>query len=219
MSIPIVVDDREQRSGVVEPLLRTQQFDVSVQRLSLGDYRVDGRFLFERKTLLDLASSIISGRLFDQAQRLAEKRDIAPILILEGTAKNLSESNMRWESIQGALVTISVFFGIPILRTRNFEETAKTFLYVVQQSRAFVSGGLLRSRYRPKGRQALRRYVLQSLPGVGPKRAEDLLNYFGSIESVINADMDDLTAIPGLGQQTAKKIRWTVSEPRGIYAS
>ncbi|MEW5891465.1 MAG: hypothetical protein AB1768_21085 [Pseudomonadota bacterium] len=37
-------------------------FESEVRRLAVGDYLVDGRFLFERKTLADLALSIKQGR-------------------------------------------------------------------------------------------------------------------------------------------------------------
>lgn len=70
--IPVIVDDRECRGGVVEALRASGGFDIAVRRLAVGDYLVDNRFLFERKTLPDLALSIQSGRLFRQALRLAQ---------------------------------------------------------------------------------------------------------------------------------------------------
>ena len=57
---------------------------MEVERLTLGDYLVDNTFLFERKTLPDLAESIKQGRLFSQALRLAESK-LSVALILEGT--------------------------------------------------------------------------------------------------------------------------------------
>lgn len=58
--IPIIADDRERCGGVMEFLYASRRglgiralphFDVAVRRLAVGDYQVDGRFLFERKTL------------------------------------------------------------------------------------------------------------------------------------------------------------------------
>jgi hypothetical protein len=62
--IAVLVDDRERAGPVPAELARSAIFEVQVRRLPLGDYLVDGRFLFERKTLPDLAASIASGRLF-----------------------------------------------------------------------------------------------------------------------------------------------------------
>ncbi|MBI2311037.1 MAG: hypothetical protein HYU77_00830 [Betaproteobacteria bacterium] len=59
-TIPIIADDRECRGGVVEALRATGCFDVTLRWLAVGDYKVDGRFLFERKTLPDLVLSIQS---------------------------------------------------------------------------------------------------------------------------------------------------------------
>ncbi len=117
--IPVVVDDRECRGDVLSALRADGRFAVQVQRLALGDYRVDTRFLFERKTMSDLIQSIISGRLFRQALRLVEQDDLRPALILEGTSRDLATTQMSWEAIQGALVTVNLLLGLPILRTRK----------------------------------------------------------------------------------------------------
>ena len=49
-TVGIEVDDRESASPVLATLRECADFHVTVARLPLGDYRVDGRFLFERKT-------------------------------------------------------------------------------------------------------------------------------------------------------------------------
>lgn len=72
--------------------------------MPLGDFEVDERLLFERKTLVDLVASIKDGRLFSQACRMANGDRLAAI-ILEGTTRGLSQSGMRREAIQGASAT------------------------------------------------------------------------------------------------------------------
>lgn len=64
MSLAIIVDDREQYSPVVSALAAYEDVELSVQRLTAGDYWVNEQLLFERKTLPDLMQSIIDGRLF-----------------------------------------------------------------------------------------------------------------------------------------------------------
>jgi ERCC4-type nuclease len=125
--IPIEVDHRESAAAVLPALRNCPDFSVAITHLPLGDYLVDGRFLFERKTMSDLAVSIIAGRFFEQALRLA-KASTRAALILEGTSRELAESGMSWESIQGALVTATLFCGIPILRARSVEQTVSTML-------------------------------------------------------------------------------------------
>lgn len=207
--IPILIDDRERAGSLPAELARSGVFALEVQRLALGDYLVDGRFLFERKTLPDLALSIQDGRLFHQAQRLAES-PLRAGLILEGTVADLEGSGMRWEAMQGALVTVALFIGLPLLRCRTPAETARTFEFVARQGRAVAGGALPRRGRRPKGKAAWQRYLLQGLPGVGSARAARLLERFGTVEAVLTADAAALAAVPGIGANTARAVRWAV---------
>lgn len=215
-SIPIQVDDRESQGLVLRTLRQCADFEVTVTRLPLGDYRVDGRFLFERKTLPDLVAAIIDGRLFSQALRLA-RTPLRPAIILEGTSRDLAASGMRWEAVQGALMTVTLFCGIPLLRTRTPEETVRTILYAARQARAIALGSLPRPGYRPRGKRARQLYILQGLPRIGPERALSLLEHFGGIEAVMTAKVEDLRTIPGIGRKIAEALRWSVEEARGEY--
>lgn len=215
--IPIIADDRERNSGALEELQASPRFNLTIRRLSAGDYLVDGRFLFERKTLSDLVASITSGRLFAQTLRLAQVNGVRAGLILEGTSQSLQGCGMRWEAIQGALVTVALFIGLPVLRTRSPRETVRTFEFAALQGQTFVSGALPRRGRRPKGKAALQRYLLQGLPGVGPERAARLIERFGSVEAVLTADARALESVPGIGRRTARAMRWAVEEGRTVY--
>jgi ERCC4-type nuclease len=216
VSIAVEVDHRESTGHVLPVLQNCSGLNVTLNHLPLGDYLVDGRFLFERKTMSDLVVSIIAGRLFDQAVRLA-RAPVRAAMILEGTSRDLAESGMHWESIQGALVTLTFFCGIPLLRTRTAEETVQTMLFAARQGRSVALGALPRGGYRPRSKRARQLFILQGLPGVGPRRAQRLLERFGSVEAVIKARMEDLGVISGIGERTARQIRWAVEEPSGGY--
>jgi len=213
--IPVLVDDRE--SAAMRDLLRrSPELDVAVTRLKLGDYLADGRLLFERKTVSDLVVSIIDGRLFQQARRLASS-PLRAAFIVEGPDEGLAENGMTWEAVQGALVTTSVFFGIPALRTHSPEETARTILYAARQAATIAAGALPRHGYRPAGRRGLQLHILQGLPGIGPERARRLLKRFDSMEATIRSSADDLRAIKRISKRGAEKIRWAVEDSRGQY--
>ena len=209
-SISLVVDNRERCEELFDALGKIDAFDIEIRRLAVGDYLLDNRILFERKTVSDLVGSIKSGRLFNQALRLAEVEHLIPVLILEGGGR--CRSRMRWEGIQGALVTLSVFIGLPVLWTRNPADTAKTLCFAGRQSRAVAAGALHRHGWRPKGKKALQNYILQGLPGVGPDRAAGLIDSFGSVRAVMAAQTEDLQAVRGIGVKTADKIDWAVCE-------
>jgi ERCC4-type nuclease len=179
--------------------------------LPVGDYLVDGRLLFERKTLADFIASIKDGRLFRQACRLASSEHTAAV-ILEGGSSRAVSHGMRREALQGALISLSFIFGIPVLRSLRAEETAKLMLYTARQVRAFSIGAVRRSGKIPKRRRRAQMFLLQGLPGVGVKRARSLLDTFGSIEAVMGANADELVTVAGIGTATAEAIRWVVRD-------
>ncbi len=175
----ITIDDRELRGPMPEILREHGGFDIEIRRLAVGDYRIGEALLFECKTLRDLVCSIKDGRLFDQALRLVKASQPAA-LILEGRGTDLTASDMRREAIQGALLNVLLFIGLPVLRTRDATETVRTMLHAACQHRAWVHGALPRRGYRSKGKAALQSHILQGLPDVGPQRASRLLQRFGS---------------------------------------
>jgi ERCC4-type nuclease len=189
---------------------------VSVEQLRCGDFLINDQWLFERKTIRDLCVSLADGRLFKQALKLIQSA-YHPVVILEGRSKDIREFGIRREAVQGALITLSIFFGLPVLRSLDPEETVRLMRYTVDQGSRFAEGGVQRAGYRPKGKKARQLYVLQSLPNIGKKRAEALLEYFGGIEAVMSAGEDELAEVCGVGAPIAGKIRNLVKESGGSY--
>lgn len=113
-TVHIVVDDREQASGIPAALATRGDAAVQVARLSVGDYCVEHRVLVERKTAADFAASLIDGRLFRQAAALAAApQRAAPVL--EGGQADWQGTGVRREAFQGALITVGVFYGLALL--------------------------------------------------------------------------------------------------------
>lgn len=217
--IHVVADDREKGSGVVEALARRDDTTVTVDRRSLGDYRVGDGLCVERKTLPDLAASIADGRLFRQASRLASASTRAAV-VLEGTARDLADSEMRREALQGALLTLTLQMSLPLLRAKTPTETARLLVYAARQRRRAQDGATPRASggTRPSGKRRTQLYVLQGLPGVGPTRAQRLLQQFGSVEAVMTASVESLEEVEGIGPKTAQSVRWAVEEVSVRYA-
>ncbi len=214
--ISIQADDRETQGPIISLLRQSPDFKLTITRLTLGDYLVDDRFLFERKSLVDLAAAINDGRLFHQALRLT-RTTFRPAIVLEGTSRDIERSGMRWERVQGALVTISLFLGVPLLRTRAPEETVRTMLFAARQAHTYASGALPRHGWRPRGKYARQLYILQGFPNIGPERARRLLARFGSVEAVVNARPEVLRAVTGVGKRVAEQLRWAIEEPHNNY--
>lgn len=204
-TIAITVDDRERNVGVLDELRSRPEVDVSIARLQVGDYLVEGTFVVERKTLPDFAKSVVDARWFRQVAAISANYRNG-VIILEGVGTR--SVNVSREALQGALITAAIFYGIPILRARDTAETARLLIYLARQSRQFADGAIPRPGYRPKGKRARQLFILQGLPGIGPERAANLLSRFGSVRNVFAASPEDLAAVDKVGLTTAARVYW-----------
>ena len=131
-TVEIVADDRERPSGMVAELEKAGQAIVKIERLSVGDYCVDGAVLIERKTALDFAQSLMEGRLFSQAARISSS-PFRPAYIIEGTSTEWAGLGVSREALQGALVTLMLIFDVPVFRSSDPAESARLIYYIGSQ--------------------------------------------------------------------------------------
>lgn len=132
----IKIDDRECNEILLGVLKKEKDTTIHFCRLPAGDYQVDECLLVERKTITDLSASIKDGRLFQQAGKLASV-PMQSMIILEGTSSMIQSFGLTREAIQGALVTLSLIYKIPLLRSKNPEETARLILYAARQVQSY----------------------------------------------------------------------------------
>jgi excinuclease ABC subunit C len=60
--------------------------------------------------------------------------------------------------------------------------------------------------HRKRRGKGLTESLLDAIPGVGLKRKQSLLKYFGDINSISNASLDDIAMTPGITRSLAKTI-------------
>ena len=66
-----------------------------------------------------------------------------------------------------------------------------------------------------RGRDSrLRRSILEDVPGVGKKRAALLLTHFGSVQRIASLESAELTVLPGIGPEMARRIIETLREEK-----
>ena len=200
------MDDRERHSGVPEALKQHPDVEITTRRLSLGDYQVDDTLIVERKTLADFALSVRDGRLFNQVARLTRQRTKRVCLILEGTSDRYPNLAIPTPAFRGALVTVTVVFNLPLLRSATPKETAEMILYAEHQLQRRDSRPPRRYGYNIKSLPRQQSLLLQAIPEIGPIKAERLLKSLGSPAAVASANIEQLMTVEGIGEKAATQI-------------
>ena len=216
--VKIIADTRE--SGLVIQELRRLGADVEEKLITPGDYVVGEDFCVERKTLRDFLQSIYKKRLFEQVERLLQAYSRCCILVEGDTGRELSyiaNPKVFW----GALAKLVAEFGVPTVFTLNESQTAHFLLSLAKRLQE-EAGEEVEARYKPKlySLAYRQRFVVQGLPGIGPKLADRLLQTFGSVRGVFTASEARLTKIKGFGKKRAREIVNLLDAPyRGSKSS
>ncbi|WP_067049798.1 DEAD/DEAH box helicase [Methanofollis ethanolicus] len=210
----ITVDDREMASRVAETL-SDLGLRVTLTRLEVGDYAVGDRILVERKTVQDFADTLVERDLLGQVRELAAAA-VRPVLIVEGEGDLYAARDIHPNAIRGALAAITVGMGVSVLFTRSAEETAE-MLAVLAKREESEGGG---ERKLPSGKTFAtaveqQENVIAAFPEVGLKSARALLEHFGSVQAVIDAEKEDLMKVKGIGEKTAGTILDLSRRPYG----
>lgn len=200
----VYADTREGNSKVIRHL-NEMELDVQVKTMAVGDYQVSDEVIIERKTAKDFVDSITDKRLFKQANDLREEFK-KPIIILEGD--NFYSGFLNPNAIRGSMASIALDFGISILPTRNAQDTAAMIKRIaIREQKGDKSPISLRTERKPANIWEQQLFIIESLPNIGPVNAKRLLEYFGTVTDIINAPVEELVKVEGIGKKTAKNIR------------
>jgi DNA excision repair protein ERCC-4 len=200
----IQVDHSERESLLLGLLRRSEDFEVRLARLRVGDYLINDEVLIERKTIADFAASLVDGRLFPQASRLA--RDGHRTLVLIEGPHAPSMPDVHPHAVQGALVSLAAMWRLPVLHTVDADDSLRVMRFLAAQVRTGREHVVCRYGRKPKRLATRRLFLLQGLPGVGPALASRLLKQLGSVRSVVTADIDRLQQVRGVGPKKATRI-------------
>jgi len=198
------VDHREKDAALVQIALECEEIEIHLGSLKTGDYIVEHSIVVERKGYLDLAVSIIDGRLFRQASALA-RGPRRGLVLIEGPRPD--EMPIHSHALKGAVLSLSVSWRLPVVFSEGPEDSLLLFRLMAEQSRAPDCLELSRTGYKPRRLMNRKLYVLQGLPGIGPKTAKVLLSHFGSVERVMRSTEAELVQVPGIGHRKAGEIR------------
>lgn len=202
----IIIDYREKNSLVVSELV-SLGFEFEFKELKVADYLVKD-IAIERKTVSDFITSMKNRRLLNQLEELKQYEN--RLLIVEGIdEQELYTDSEDWigmhpNAIRGFLLSILLKHKVPIIFTKNYEDTAK-FIAVLSKRKTNNEMPLnIKKKTLDKKEQL--QYIIESFPGIGPKTAKKLLSKFKTIKNIINASEEELREVIGKKGELLKNL-------------
>ena len=176
---------------------------VNTMNLEVGDFIVSDRVAFERKDHSDFVSSIIDGRIFEQAENL-RKNYAKPIIIIEGNSNREITDN----ALKATIATLLTNYDVSLVNTKNERDTAKVIFWTAKKEQEENKKSLVfKVGKKPKEIGRLQEEIVASLPGISNVLAKRLLKEFGSIEKIFSASEEDLSKVKGVHRKLANKIK------------
>lgn len=204
--VTIYVDTREKYSAIYDYLIHTDAI-IETKPLQVGDFILSDRVGVERKEVHDFLQSIIDKRLLEQLPLLHNTFE-CPLLIIEGFEDIYNLRDIHPNALRGMIAWITVDMKIPIIPTKDAEETAAFLITIAQREQIEEKRGVyLQGKRKPKTTKDLQEHILSSLPGVGRTIAQNLLREFDTIKNIVNADEEKLTNVKKIGKKKAHEIK------------
>ncbi|MGC9049458.1 ERCC4 domain-containing protein [Pyrobaculum sp.] len=177
MNPVVLVDTREWALEVVRAI-KEAGCGVLKTRLEVGDY-VAGDFVFERKSVDDFVNSVVEGRLFEQAERLRSS-GMRPVVVVEGDLwGELRFRRVSPNAVLGALLALASM-GVGLIYTEDRAQTGALVCLAARRESSKRGVKAPVAKKRGIDIRSLQIALLASLPGIGPRRAEELLRRYGT---------------------------------------
>ncbi|MBI4147539.1 DEAD/DEAH box helicase [Candidatus Woesearchaeota archaeon] len=201
--VAVLADHREKNNRVVKELIDAG-IPVKTAQLTSADYIVSGKVGIELKKVPDFVASIIDGRILDQVRDLKNSFPKA-VLVIEGEEDIYTIRNVHANAIRGMLASIVLDFHVPVLYTKNPQDTAALLVVMAKREQGkeidFSPHSL-----KPKSVCEQQEFIVSSFPNIGMQTARILLEHFSSIKNLVNASEAQLTELKGIGDKTARQL-------------
>lgn len=200
-SVIIYADSREDAALI--SLIERAGCIVKTKLLDVGDYIVSDRAVVERKTRMDFESSLIDGRLFDQASRISSAYERV-VYIIEGKS---FANRINRNALMAAISSLILNNGISVFFTRNMNATAELIAALAKKEQVKSKRTILIKK--PVKTSNINRqllYVVSALPGIGDLTAEKLLLHFRTLSNLFSATEQEIASVKGIGKKRAREL-------------
>lgn len=171
---------------------------------------------FQRKTLPDLVASLQDGRLYYELNQINSSATVAhAFLIVESNFVTTIDGNFTEANLSiNTLNTIAAKFHVHGIGYLNSASPSSTLSCCLSVSK-YIASGKAEVIHRPKqtsnewGRTDSRSYgifLLQSFPGIGPKVAAAIYDYFNGVPITWSVNAGELALVPGIGRRKAESL-------------
>lgn len=207
----MIIDNREKRS-IIPQKLTELGVEIEYATLPIGDYLINNTICVERKEINDYVGSLTSGHLHTQLYQMSTNFDCS-YLIVEGIISEVLmyrkiKRSAYISSLVGASLKRSPDGRQGVVQLINLETPFDTVLFLKSLEEKSINNEprlpkLSRVNWGTKDRIL---YLISSITGIGEKKAMNILNYFGTVKNFVNASVDDLMKVEGIGQKIAENI-------------
>ena len=192
-------------------LLEELGAEVESAPLPAGDYAVGEGTLVERKRVLDLHSAVPKGRLWPQLAKLRAGCDF-PYLLVEGT--DIDRGPLGANAIRGICLAV-IDQGIALLRSDTQRDSALWLHRLAVRCQRIEPAPERPVYQRPKSEpgQTTAEALLAAVPGISTSSARALIERFGSVAGVMEAEPEEWLTVPGIGPERVRALAQTLREP------
>ncbi len=166
--------------------------------------------IIERKSIKDLEASILDGRYREQRGRIlafCQENKAQPMYILEGSLSS-GTGRLQKKAIMKFINRLIFHYQIPVMQTGSVQETAELVQSLVEQWKddpknlqrnmdtIKVTDGIhIQKKANASDHKQFAISCLAQCPGVSVKMAEAIMDTFGTLPDIINADAKEIEVI------------------------
>ena len=207
--VTLLVDHRQPQS-VITSLRRVRNLEVVMTELPTGGYMVEGRIVIDRMSSTDFDQAIANGAvgLISRAEAMAET-GLHRIMLVEGGP--YAARHYVLNRLASTLSYLQNIHGIHVTPTMNMRHST----YMVVQAVKHHMFGMLDGTRGTDPLDGARveadpgmmaRVMLGQVHGLSDERMGALIERFGSLRALANAEEDELRAVRGIGVKMAGRI-------------
>ena len=106
------------------------------------------------------------------------------------------------------LATIAISYAIPIIYSKDEKDSAAILLTIAKREQENEKRDFSpHADRKPMTLHEQQEYLVSCLPNIGPNLSRELLKHFGSVKKIMEATLEELQKVEGVGEKKAQAIR------------